>query len=64
MTTTRIQPPLHPILRTNHDIETEEEHTHPSIRRIANLQHGIYKTPQTPDFTLRQDAQHYCLYLK
>ena len=54
--------PLHPILRMNQDTETQEEHPHPPIRRIANLQPRIYKTPETPDFTPQQNAQHYALY--
>ena len=33
-----MQPPLHAILGMSQDIETQEEHLHPSIRRIANLQ--------------------------
>ena len=40
------------------DIETQEEHLHPPIRRIANLQPGIYKTPQTTVFTPRKNTQH------
>ena len=55
----RNQPPLHPILRTN-----QEKHPHPPIRRIVYMQPGIYKTPQAHDFTLRKNAQHYCLYPK
>ena len=37
------------IPRMNQDTETQEEHPHPSIRRIANLRLRIYKTPETLD---------------
>ena len=49
---TRMHPPLHPILRMNQDTETQEEHPHPPIRRIANLQSRIHKiTLQTTKTT-------------
>ena len=47
------------ILDMDQDIDTQEEHLHPSIRQIANLQPRIYKTPETLDFTPRQNAHRF-----